>query len=102
MLAHNLFLCIFSGWVAYNTWPLAYNYYREKGLAALHTDSQFWDKFEYWAIVFYVSKYYEFMDSWVLVLKGADPSYLQVYHHTGPSTPFPTPSCSFIFHILQA
>ena len=36
-----------------------------------------------WAVIFYVSKYWEFADTWILVLKGKNPSFLQVYHHTG-------------------
>jgi len=83
MLLHNFALCIFSGWVTLNTWPLLVGYIQENGYQKLFVDPQFWEKFEYWAIVFYVSKYYEFIDSWILVLKGDNPSYLQVYHHFG-------------------
>ena len=36
-----------------------------------------------WAFIFYISKYWEFVDTWILVLKGKKPSFLQVYHHTG-------------------
>ncbi len=36
-----------------------------------------------WTFIFYVSKYWEFVDTWILVFKGKDPSFLQVYHHTG-------------------
>ena len=34
-------------------------------------------------MIFYVSKYWEFVDTWILVLKGKKPSFLQVYHHVG-------------------
>ena len=34
-------------------------------------------------MIFYVSKYWEFVDTWILILKGKKPSFLQVYHHTG-------------------
>ena len=83
MLLHNLALCLFSLWVTINTWPLLVNYTKIHGYKALLVDKDFWISFEYWAIVFYVSKFYEFFDSWILVLKGKDPSYLQVYHHFG-------------------
>jgi hypothetical protein len=33
--------------------------------------------------IFYISKYYEFLDTWVLVMKGKAPSFLQIYHHVG-------------------
>lgn len=36
-----------------------------------------------WSVIFYVSKFWEFVDTWILVLKGKKPSFLQVYHHTG-------------------
>lgn len=36
-----------------------------------------------WSYIFYISKYWEFVDTWILVLKGKAPSFLQVYHHTG-------------------
>ena len=58
----------------------------EKGWVDLHCDNvSFFDNtdFGWWANVFYISKYYEFIDSWILVLKGKTPSTLQVYHHTG-------------------
>ena len=35
------------------------------------------------ATIFYISKYYEFIDTWILVLKRKEPSFLQLYHHTG-------------------
>ena len=78
MLLHNAALCVFSGWVCYNVTPLFINYVSTEGWTAHSEDAAFWSKFEYWAIVFYVSKYYEFFDSWILVLKGANPSFLQV------------------------
>jgi hypothetical protein len=85
MVAHNMLLCIFSGWVMVNSWPMMIRYTWEHGLSALFKDPQFWNEvgFGKWAIVFYVSKYYEFWDTWILVLKGTKPSFLQVYHHTG-------------------
>lgn len=85
MVCHNAALCIFSGWVSYNVWPMTYNYISENGIRALHESPTFWNEagFSSWAIIFYVSKYYEFLDSWILVLKGDNPSFLQVYHHTG-------------------
>ena len=35
------------------------------------------------SLVFYRSKYYEFVDTWLVVLAGKRPSLLQVYHHVG-------------------
>jgi hypothetical protein len=35
------------------------------------------------ATIFYISKYYEFIDTWILIFKRKEPSFLQIYHHTG-------------------
>jgi len=83
MVAHNLALFVFSAWVFANCAPILYNYTATKGFRAVHEDEEFWRLYGKWAVVFYVSKFYEFMDSWVLVLKGVKPSFLQVYHHSG-------------------
>lgn len=37
----------------------------------------------FWITHFYISKYCEFMDTWLVMLKGKDPIFLQVYHHAG-------------------
>lgn len=83
MVVHNAALCVFSAWVTANTWPVLISYIQENGWAAVHEDPKFWELTSYWSTIFFISKYYEFIDSWILVLKGSDPSYLQVYHHTG-------------------
>lgn len=36
-----------------------------------------------WTNLFYISKFYEFVDTWILVWKGKSVSFLQTYHHTG-------------------
>mmetsp|Transcript_23410 Transcript_23410/g.55472 ORF Transcript_23410/g.55472 Transcript_23410/m.55472 type:complete len:280 (+) Transcript_23410:167-1006(+) len=85
---HNLVLAIFSGVVAYNTWPILWQHYQQYGFFDMYCDpnSQLWNQpsgFGPWATIFYVSKYWEFVDTWILVLKQKQPSFLQVYHHTG-------------------
>jgi hypothetical protein len=37
----------------------------------------------FWVAHFYVSKYYEFVDTWIVLLKGREPMLLQTYHHAG-------------------
>jgi GNS1/SUR4 family len=48
-------------------------------------DGTFWNEggLGAWATAFYISKYYEFVDTWILIAKGKDASFLQVYHHAG-------------------
>jgi hypothetical protein len=36
-----------------------------------------------WQVVFYYSKYYEFVDTWIVVLSHRRPSFLQTFHHFG-------------------
>lgn len=83
---HNFALAVFSAVVAYNSWPIFIQHWRQHGLFNTYCDPEgtFWSSgFGPWATIFYVSKYYEFVDTWILVLKGKQPSFLQVYHHTG-------------------
>jgi hypothetical protein len=37
----------------------------------------------FWAWTFYLSKMYEFLDTFILCWKNVNPSFLQVYHHIG-------------------
>jgi hypothetical protein len=84
---HNLGLAIFSAVVVWNAWPAVFFHLAEEGWFSTYCDrtGTLWGTsgFGAWAIVFYISKYYEFLDTWILVLKGKEPSFLQVYHHTG-------------------
>lgn len=90
---HNLGLAVFSLLVAVKTWKIVvidsllqydgnntsrYDTYCDPKKVLWTTSG-----FGYWAYVFYVSKYYEFVDTWILILKGKEPSLLQCYHHTG-------------------
>ena len=85
ILVHNLALAGFSLWVAVYTWPIAWRHYHELGFKGLHCDRVVWSDAEHgiatWAVIFYCSKFYEFVDTWVLVLKDSDgkhaPGFLQ-------------------------
>lgn len=88
---HNAVLAIFSAIVAWNSWPVIWQHYQHYGAFDTYCDPHgtLWSPspggadFGAWAFIFYISKYYEFVDTWILVLKGKPPSFLQVYHHTG-------------------
>jgi len=41
------------------------------------------NSFGYWIYLFYLSKYYEFIDTWIVIAKRRRPITLQVYHHMG-------------------
>jgi len=84
---HNIVLFVFSAAVALNAWPIVVRHYLDRGLYAAYCDRDgtLWRDANLgtWATVFYLSKYYEFLDTWILVLKGKRASFLQVYHHAG-------------------
>jgi hypothetical protein len=84
---HNLALAIFSAVCAYNSWPIVIQHFRTRGFIATYCDQDgsLWTTsgLGAWSTLFYISKYYEFLDTWILVLKGKEASFLQVYHHTG-------------------
>jgi len=39
--------------------------------------------FGFWVTHFYLSKYYEFIDTWIVLLKGRDALFLQTYRRAG-------------------
>lgn len=87
---HNVALAGYSGWSAFYTWRILFAAVARSGFRGMHCDRDVWrgaDGFGTFAVIFYVSKYYEFVDSWILVLKNSDgkhaPSFLQKYHHAG-------------------
>jgi GNS1/SUR4 family len=83
---HNALLAVFSGVVAYNSWAVVLEHYRARGAWDVYCDpdGSLWKNgLGAWSTIFYLSKYWEFADTWILVLKGKKASFLQVYHHTG-------------------
>ena len=40
----------------------------------------------YWNYLFYLSKYYEFIDTFIIILRGRKPPFLQLFHHIGAVT----------------
>ena len=84
VVAHNVALAVFSLWMALRSWPLFLGTWSSDGVREVHCSPAFWDnEFGYLAKVFYASKFYEFADTWLLVLKNKQPSFLQKYHHAG-------------------
>lgn len=84
---HNFALALFSAIVVANTWPIVLLHVQKYGWGATYCDSNgtLWGEagFGAWEFIFYISKFYEFVDTWALLLKGKKPSFLQLYHHTG-------------------
>jgi hypothetical protein len=83
---HNFSLALFSLVVFVNSWPIVLQHLYKTGLNATFCDQDgsLWSSgLGSWATIFYLSKYYEFIDSYVLIIKNKKPSFLQVYHHAG-------------------
>ena len=83
---HNILLAIFSFLCVWNLFPLIYRHWSQRGFKAVYCDNDgaLWRKgLGLWSILFYLSKYWEFLDTWILVLKGKGANFLQVYHHSG-------------------
>jgi len=78
-VVHNAFLVAFSAWTFVSLAQVLYtdgivfqsNYYFKN------------PQFETAIYYFYISKYYEFFDTFLLYLKGKSPIFLQKYHHIG-------------------
>jgi len=69
---HNLALAVFSLVVAVNAWNVFSSHYKQRGWKATYCDrdGEFWASGNgTWSIVFYISKYWEFVDTWILVIK---------------------------------
>ena len=84
---HSLILAIYSGWTCYYSVPIVYNYMMRNGFWPTLCDPQqsLWTNyhFGFWITHFYLSKYYEFIDTWIVLAKGRDPIFLQTFHHAG-------------------
>jgi GNS1/SUR4 family len=69
---HNSVLALYSGITVVYTWPIVVEHLLEHGLYNTYCDPEktLWHSgFGAWALIFYISKYYEFVDTWILVLK---------------------------------
>ena len=80
---HNVLLTVFSGYIFYkscvimNEVKFLKNFNFSSNLLMKRND------YHYITYLFYISKYYEFVDTWILYLKNKKPSFLQIYHHIG-------------------
>lgn len=95
---HSFILALYSGWTFYNSYNLVQTVttiHRQANpqlswlnafyLTNCDTDSLLWSKHDFgtWVYHFYLSKYYEFIDTWIILLKDRKPMFLQTFHHAG-------------------
>lgn len=86
VIIHNLLLCIFSVLCFANTFPVLLNLVVENGVyKGLCGVKPAYDStvYGYWSYLFYLSKYYEVVDTYIVILKKRRPINLQIYHHIG-------------------
>ncbi|GAA5880703.1 hypothetical protein JCM8547_007570 [Rhodosporidiobolus lusitaniae] len=94
VVAHNVFLAAYSAWTFVGTAPQIFGAFWRgwvsdgvAGLTHAFCDSQLsvWgsNTFPRYTYIFYLSKYYEIVDTAILLLKGKKVGMLQSYHHMG-------------------
>lgn len=91
VIAHNAFLAVYSGWTFLNVVPVVVSFFAaaissagfqglKVALCSMPINTTTLAPFTW---LFYISKYYEVVDSMILVIKGKPVSNLQSYHHAG-------------------
>jgi len=83
---HNVLLCIYSAWTCALSWKIQVESMQNRGFFSTWCDYEevSWDQgMGYLMWLFYLSKYYEYIDTLILIVKGKNPSFLQEYHHVG-------------------
>ncbi|KAI8329854.1 ELO family [Chlamydoabsidia padenii] len=87
VFAHNLSLAIYSMLTFYNMVQYMHKLYnRGQSIHDAYCDKDgfLWDNaLGYWGYLFYLSKFYEVIDTMIILLKGRRSSLLQTYHHAG-------------------
>jgi len=78
-VVHNGLLVIFSAWTFMSLSQILYNNDIVFQSNYYFQNPQF-DTIIFW---FYISKYYEFLDTFLLYLNGKSPIFLQKFHHIG-------------------
>ncbi|KAJ2236147.1 hypothetical protein IWW45_002027 [Coemansia sp. RSA 485] len=88
VVLHNLALAAFSYWCATNYTAAFAQTVREEGLRCAYCDSNhtIWNSMFKFNYLFYLSKYYELIDTFIILAKGRKATFLQTYHHAGAIT----------------
>jgi hypothetical protein len=78
-IMHNFALIIFSGWTCVSLLHVIFEY-------GMVFEGNYYFKFAHFDKIifyFYLSKYYEYVDTFILYLNNKQPCFLQKYHHIG-------------------
>ncbi|KAJ2901325.1 hypothetical protein GGI21_004711, partial [Coemansia aciculifera] len=86
IVAHNLVLAAYSIWTFVDFFPAVLRNVRTQGLKDGFCDAN-WalrnNKLLVHGFLFYLSKYYEFIDTAIILAKGRPAGLLQTFHHSG-------------------
>src|SRR3546814_19254612 len=84
-VAKYLAFAVYSGWTCYNAWGVMLQPDQEDGLLDTYCDKggRVWKDLEFYAVHFYISKYWEFLDTILLILKDKKVMFLQTYPNAG-------------------
>ncbi|KAJ2362925.1 hypothetical protein IW150_006875 [Coemansia sp. RSA 2607] len=86
VVVHNLVLAVYSLWTFVDFIPAVVQNVSEHGLKGGFCDNQWtlWNrKLLAHGFLFYLSKYYEFIDTAIILAKGRPAGRLQTFHHSG-------------------
>mmetsp|Transcript_18370 Transcript_18370/g.29189 ORF Transcript_18370/g.29189 Transcript_18370/m.29189 type:complete len:286 (+) Transcript_18370:46-903(+) len=91
MFVHNSLLCMFSALCFYNTSPIISAILFHDGFNGALCGKQLEQLYSngidsvwgLWVFLFYLSKFYEFIDTFIVIARGRRPILLQTFHHCG-------------------
>ncbi|KAJ2485596.1 hypothetical protein EV174_001629 [Coemansia sp. RSA 2320] len=86
IVAHNLALAAYSIWTFVDFFPAVLRSVQSQGLHGgfCDNDQTLWsDRLLKHGFLFYISKYYEFIDTAIILAKGREAGQLQTFHHSG-------------------
>ncbi|KAI5180773.1 hypothetical protein NEOKW01_1057 [Nematocida sp. AWRm80] len=82
---HNMVMSVFSMIVFKNTFFVVWNAFWNLSFEDFVSDPghRLWNQLSFWIWLFYISKYYEIIDTAILFMSNKESSFLQMYHHAG-------------------
>eukprot|EP01029_Cantina_marsupialis_P027839 TRINITY_DN774074_c0_g1_i1.p1 TRINITY_DN774074_c0_g1~~TRINITY_DN774074_c0_g1_i1.p1 ORF type:complete len:273 (-),score=48.54 TRINITY_DN774074_c0_g1_i1:253-1071(-) len=83
-IVHNIILIVFSASCVIGTALVLANNWEWNKIFDDECHHMMDNTYAYFlGYLFYISKFYEFFDTWLIILKGKKPSFLQTFHHAG-------------------
>ncbi|KAJ1845962.1 hypothetical protein LPJ70_002267 [Coemansia sp. RSA 2708] len=86
VLIHNALLAAYSAWAFWSVFPRFVSNLSQKGMrdGLCDIDGSLWNAILFSQnYLFYLSKYWELLDTAIILFKGRPASFLQIYHHAG-------------------